>query len=161
MRLELESGGKTAIIHADVANNWRRLRNTYGFCEESRLPLPGDEVLRAQASIHAWPNFLGNRIAQFPPTYGKLNKVWGSCEIRGDSLRINLDLPTVRLQRLPKSGLPGIYEAPVELDKQDRIGFWFSLLITIAPGSARDYPDVLEWNTEFLMGGRPGSNRRH
>jgi hypothetical protein len=161
MHLELESGGKSALAIADVASGWRRLKNTFGFCEESRLALTGDEVLRVQAAIHAWPNFFGSRLAQFPPTYGRLNRVWGSSELRGDGLRVMVDIPRVRLQRLPKSGLPGIYEAPTELDKQERVGFWFSLLVTVATRAAREYPDVLEWNTQFLMGGRPGSNRRH
>jgi hypothetical protein len=62
MRLELESGGKTALAIADVASGWRRLKNTYGFSEESRLVLAGDEILRVQASIYAWPNFLGTRV---------------------------------------------------------------------------------------------------
>jgi hypothetical protein len=161
MRLELESGHKTALATADVARGWRRLKNTFGFCEESRLELVGDEVLRVQASVHAWPNFFGSRLAQFPPVYGRLERVWGSSELRGEGLRIIVDIPTVRLERLPKSGLPGIYEAPTEIDKQDRVGFWFSLLVVVAPRVAREYPDVLEWNTQFLMGGRPGSSRRH
>jgi hypothetical protein len=57
MRLDLESGHKTALATADVARGWRRLKNTSGFCEESRLELVGDEVLRVQASVYAWPNF--------------------------------------------------------------------------------------------------------
>jgi len=40
-----------------------------------------------------------------------------------------------------------IYEAPAELDKQDRIGFWFSLLVTVTMKTARNYPDVVEWDT--------------
>jgi hypothetical protein len=132
MRLELESGGKTALATADVARGWRRLRNTFGFCEESRLELTGDEILRVQASIHAWPNFFGSRLAQLPPVYGRLERVWGSSEVRGEGLRIIVDIPKVRLERLPKSGLPGFYEMPTELDKQERVEFWFSVLVTVA-----------------------------
>jgi hypothetical protein len=39
MRLEPESGGKSALAIADVASGWRRLKNTFGFCEESRLAM--------------------------------------------------------------------------------------------------------------------------
>jgi hypothetical protein len=103
MRLELESGGKTALAIADVAAGWRRLRNTFGFCEESRVLLAGEEILRVQASIYAWPSFLGSRVAQFPPTFGRLTRSWGSSELRGDALRIVVDIPTVRVQRLRHS----------------------------------------------------------
>jgi len=79
------------------------------------MALAGEEVLRVQASIHAWPNFFGSRVVQFPPTYGQLKRVWGSSELRGTALCIIVDIPTVRLARLPKSGLPGVYEVPTEL----------------------------------------------
>src|SRR5437763_10976301 len=161
MDLQLEQEGKTAVAIADVHSGWRKLKNTFGFCEESRLEFPGDIILRVQASIHAWPNFLGSRLTQFPQAYGRLERGWGSCELYGSTLRIDVDIATVQRQRLPKSGLPGLYEVPTELDKPDRIGLWFSLLVTIAPRASREYPDVLEWNTQFLMGGRPGSSRRH
>ncbi len=161
MQVYLENDGETAVAIASVDQGWRRLRNTYGFCEEARLPVQGDAIFRIQASIHAWPNFLGSHLANFPPTYGRIHRTWGVSELRGDVLRINVNLRSLRTETLPKSGLPGIYEAPTEIDKPDRVGIWFSLLAIIMPSGIRNYPDVLEWGTQFLMGGRPGSNRRH
>jgi hypothetical protein len=146
---------------ADVARGWRRLKNTYGFCEECRLGLSGGEVLRVQASVYAWPNIFGIRVRTFPPTFGQLNESWGCCLIYADLLSVTLDLATVRNARLPESGLTGIFKPATELDKQGRVGFWLSVLITVQPSAGRDYPNILEWDTQFLMGGRPGSNRRH
>jgi len=160
MQLTLESDGNTAVAIADVEQGWRRLKNTYGFCEECRLEL-ADEVLRVQASIHAWPNFFGSRLVNFPPAFGQLERPWGRSVLYGQGLNITLDIAKLRLSRLPRSGLPGIYEAPTELDKQDRIGFWFSLLATVGNKAIRQYHDILEWDTQFFMGGRPGSSRRH
>ena len=51
MRVELESIGTMAVATADAARGWRRLRNTFGFCEESRLELMGDEGLRTLSSL--------------------------------------------------------------------------------------------------------------
>jgi hypothetical protein len=76
-------------------------------------------------------------------------------------LRITIDFGAIRLARLPRSGLPGIYQKPTELDKNGRIGFWFSLLVLLAERTQHEYPDILEWDTQFVMGGRSGSNRRH
>src|SRR5215475_7395189 len=122
MEIAVESGNLVRAI-ADVARGWRRLRNTYGFSEECRLELPGDELLRVQASIYAWPNIYGIRVRTFPPTFGQLTRPWGNCLIHTELLTITLDLAAVRSARLPKSGLPGIYEPPTELDKQGRVGF--------------------------------------
>lgn len=161
MQVQLEHDGKFAVASTDVKQGWRRLKNTFGFCEEARLDIGGDEVLRIQASIYARPNFLGCRLVRFPSAYGRIERSWGRSELNGQSLRIVVDVSRLRVERLPKSGLPGIYEAPTEIDKPDRVGFWFSLLALVAPKTAREYPDVLEWDTQFLMGGRPGSSRRH
>lgn len=159
MQIEIQSS-EIAVATADVAKGWRKLKNTFGFCEESRLELSSDEILRVQACIYAWPKKYGIRSSSFPPVYGQLAKPWGRCELRENALQINVLIPMVRTQILPKSGLTGIYQCPVELDKPDRIGFWFSLLVTLTKPQ-REYPDKLEWDTQFLMGGRPGSNRRH
>ena len=161
MQVQLEHDGKFAVASTDVEQGWKRLKNTFGFCEEARLDIGEDEVLRIQASIYARPNFLGCRLVRFPSAYGRIERSWGRSELNGQSLRIVVDVSRLRVERLPKSGLPGIYEAPTEIDKPDRIGFWFSLLALVAPKTAREYPDVLEWDTQFLMGGRPGSSRRH
>jgi hypothetical protein len=160
MKLQLERDGEVAIAIADVERGWRRLKNTFGFCDEARLEICGDEVLRVQASIRAWPNFRGCRLVRFPSAYGRIEKSWGMSELNGAILRIVVKVPRLRAARLPKSGLPGIYEAPLEIDKPDRVGFWLSVLALVAP-KARDYPNVLEWDTQFFMGGRPGSSRRH
>ncbi len=36
MQLLLQSDGQTALATADIAAGWRRLTNTFGFCEECR-----------------------------------------------------------------------------------------------------------------------------
>jgi len=161
MQVQLEHDGEIAVASADVEQGWRRLKNTIGFCEEHRVDIAGDEVLRIQASIHAWPNFLGCRLIRFPSAYGRIKRPWGMSELNGQTLRVIVDVSKLRAERLPKSGLAGIYEAPTEMDRPDRVGFWFSLLALIAPKAVHEYPDVLEWDTQFFMGGRPGSSRRH
>lgn len=162
MKLELHSRGSKILGTADVTQRWRRLKNTFGFCEESRLELPSNQILRVQISIYAWPNYRGIRISQFPEAYGRLTKDWGSCELRGhEGLRLDFDIATVRSCRLPRSGVPGIYEQPTELDRLDRLSIWLALLITISEKTFQDYPDIPEWDTQFLMGGRPGSSRQH
>jgi hypothetical protein len=162
LELTIQSEGKIAIATADVARGWRQLKHTFGFCEEARLEFPEELVLRVQASMHAWPNRLGFRFAQYPPhVYGLSKAGWGKCELREEKLRIEIEMPTIYGQRLPRSGLPGIYQPPVELDKKDRVGFWFSLLIVLGEKARHDYPDIFEWDTQFVMGGRPGSSRRH
>lgn len=162
MELTTQSGGKVAIATADVARGWRQLTHTFGFCEEARLDFPGGEVLRVQASIRAWPNKFGSRLMQYPRSvYGLVKRSWGKSELREEDLRVTIEVPTIRAERLPRSGLPGIYLPPIEVDKQDRVGFWFSMLVVLAQKAQRDYPDILEWDTQFVMGGRPGANRRH
>lgn len=42
-------------------------------------------------------------------------------------------------------------EPATELDKQGRVGFWLFVLVTVRPSTARDHPDVLEWNSRSLM----------
>jgi len=162
VELKTESGGQIVLATADVAQGWRQLKNTFGFCEEARLEFPGELVLRVQASIHAWPNRYGCRLAGYPPNvFGLVKGSWGKFELREEELRMTLEVPTIRGERLPRSGLPGIYQPPVEVDKRDRIGFWFSLLVVLGEKAHRDYPDILEWDTQFVMGGRPGGSRRH
>jgi hypothetical protein len=162
MQLNIQPDGRMALATADLARGWRRLKNTYGFCEESRLDMAEGLILRVQASIHAWPNIFGSRLMEYPGNvFGLIDANWGRAELRDRDLCIAIELQTVRLERLPKSKLPGIYQQPVELDKLDRIGFWFSLLIVLAEGTQREYPDIREWNTQFFMGGRPGGSRRH
>jgi hypothetical protein len=101
-------------------------------------------------------------MAQFSAAYGRLNREWGSFELRGnEGFTINVDISVIRALRLPRSGTLGVYEPPIELDKLQRIGIWLSVLITIREKTVREYPDILEWDTQFLMEGRPGSNRRH
>jgi hypothetical protein len=39
--------------------------------------------------------------------------------------------------------------------------FGFSLLVVLSNTDNVEYPDIKEWDTQFLMGGRPGSSRRH
>lgn len=150
MQIEIQSS-EIAIVTADVAKGWRKLKNTFGFCEESRLELSSEEILRVQASIRAWPNKDGIRLLRYPTAYGRLVRKWGYCELRESALRINIVIPIVRTQRLPKSQSIGIYEPPTELDKPDRVGFWFSLLVTLTKPQ-REYPDIFEWDTPFLMG---------
>jgi hypothetical protein len=162
VELTTQSGGNIALATADVARGWRQLTHTFGFCEEARLSFPGEEILRVQASIHAWPNIFGSRLMQYPPNvYGLMKESWGKFELREEELRITIEVPTIRGERLPRSGLPGIYQPPVEVDKQNRIGFWLSLLVVFGMKTWRDYPDILEWDTQFAMGGRPGGSRRH
>jgi hypothetical protein len=160
MQLEFESGNSVRAI-ADIAHGWRRLKNTYGFCEECRMGLSGDEVLRVQASLYAWPNVFGIRVRTFPPAFGQLNSPWGRCMLYDSLLTITLDLAAIRSERLSRSGLPGVFQPATELDKQGRVGFWLSILTTVQHSAAQEYPDILEWDTQFLMGGRPGSSRRH
>ena len=117
MELQLEHDGEIAIAIADVERGWRRFKNTFGFCEEAKLDIRGDEVLRIQASIYAWPNFLGCRLVRFPSAYGRVEKSWGTSELNGRTLRIVVDVSRLRAERLPRSGLAGIYEAPIEMDK--------------------------------------------
>jgi hypothetical protein len=129
VELTTQSGGTIAIATADVARGWRQLTNTFGFCEEARLAFPEEEVLRVQASIHAWPKRFGSRIMVYPNNvYGLVKQSWGRFELREEQLHITIEVPTIRAERLPRSGLPGIYLLPVEIDKQDRIGFGLSLL---------------------------------
>jgi hypothetical protein len=162
VELTTQSGGTIAIATADVARGWRQLTHTFGFCEEARLEFPARVVLRVQASIRAWPNRFGSRLVRYPPNvYGLLKANWGKSELREEDLRMTIEVPMIRGERLPRSGLTGIYQPPVEMDKADRVGFWFSLLVILGEKVQRDYPDILEWDTQFVMGGRPGGSRRH
>lgn len=162
MDLQTQPEKQLVVATANVAKGWRRLKNTFGFCEESRLEMGEGVILRVQASIRAWPNIFGSRLAQYPQSvYGLVKADWGRAELREEELRIMIDVQAIRRERLPRSGLPGIYQQPVELDKVDRAGFWFSTLILLAERTQREYPDILEWDTQFVMGGRPGASRRH
>jgi hypothetical protein len=162
MELKTDSGGQVVLATADVAHGWRKLTNTFGFCEEARLEFPSELVLRVQASIRAWPNIFGSRLMSYPQNvFGLLKATWGKFELREGELRMTIEVPVIRGELLPRSGLPGIYQPPVEVDRRDRIGFWFSLLIVLAQKTHGNYPDIVEWDTQFAMGGRPGSSRRH
>lgn len=119
-------------------------------------------MLRVQASIFAWPNIFGSRLLRYPQNvYGLVKERWGRLELREAELRLAIELPTIQAERLARSGLPGVYQEPVMLDRLERIGFWFSLLIVLGDRIQREYPDIREWDTQFFMGGRPGANRRH
>jgi len=48
---------------ADLRTGWRRLRNTWGFCDRVRAEAV---QLQVQAAIHAWPNWLGRNADEFP-----------------------------------------------------------------------------------------------
>jgi hypothetical protein len=100
------------------------------------LEITKGQLLRVQASIRAWPNIFGARLFHYPENvYGLKKADWGRVELREKDLRITIDLQSVRLQRLKRPGLPGSYQQPVGLDKQGRIGFWFSLLIVLLDGA--------------------------
>jgi hypothetical protein len=162
MVLDLQTDRRAVLATADVAAGWRRLSNTFGFCEESRLEMTEGRSLRVQASIRAWPNIFGSRLTEYPKgVFGLLKENWGRLELREESLRITINLVTIDRERLPRSGLPGFYQKPVELDRVSRVGFWLSLLVLRAELAQREYPEIMEWDTQFFMGGRPGSNRRH
>jgi len=162
MNLEIQPENQIALATADVAKGWRKLKNTFGFCEESRLEMAEPVVLRVQASIRAWPNIFGSRLSQYPQgVFGLVKADWGRAELREEDLQIVIEVQAIRRERLPRSGLPGIYLQPVEFDKVGRVGLWFSILILLAERTQREYPDILEWDTQFIMGGRPGASRRH
>ncbi len=162
MELSIQSGASTAVALADVSRGWRKLTNTFGFCEESRLDVGNSQTLRVQAALRARPNWIGSRLAQYPQNvFGLLKPDWGRIELKNHELQLTLDLDAVRHLRLPRSGLPGVYVQETELDRQDRISFWFTLLVVITDTDHHEYPDIPEWDTQFLMGGRPGSSRRH
>jgi hypothetical protein len=162
MELSIQSGASTAVALADISRGWRQLTNTFGFCEESRLDVGNWQTLRVQASLRAWPNRFGSRLVQYPENvFGLLKPGWGRIELKNHELQITLDLDALRHLRLPKSKLPGVYVQPTEMDRQDRIAFWLSLLVVFSSTDTIEYPDIAEWDTEFLMGGRPGSSRRH
>jgi hypothetical protein len=162
MKLDVQPEEQIALATANIASGWRRLRNTFGFCEESRLEMPEGLILRVQASIRAWPNVFGSKMTEYPQSvFGLVQANWGRLEVRQEALCIAINLHTIRRERLARSGLPGIYQKPIQLDKVGRISLWFSLLILLAEITHREYPDILEWDTQFVMGGRPGSSRRH
>jgi hypothetical protein len=162
MDISIQSGAATAVAIADVSRGWRKLTNTFGFCEESRLDIGNSQTLRVQASLRAWPNIFGSRLVQYPQNvFGLLKPDWGRIELKSHEMQITFDLDAVRHLRLPRSGLPGVYVQPTELDRQDRVAFWFSLLVVFTSTGTIEYPDITEWDTQFLMGGRPGSSRRH
>ena len=89
--------------------------------------------------------------------FGLVKATWGRAELRENELQITIELPAIRNERLSRSGLPSIllYQPPIEIDRRDRVGFWFSLLIVLAERSSREYPNILEWDTQFVMAGRP------
>jgi hypothetical protein len=162
MQISVQESGKTVLAKGDIASGWRKLTNTFGFCEEARMEMPGDRVLRVQASIRAWPNIFGSRLRQYPENvFGLVKADWGRIELRAQELDIRLELIEIQARRLKRSGLPGIYQEPIEIDKQNRIGFWLSLLVVLSESVHTDYPDIVEWDTQFLAGGRPGGSRRH
>jgi hypothetical protein len=76
-----------------------------------------------------------------------LKENWGRLELREEFLRISMNLVTVDREQLPRSGFPGFYQKPVELDRVSRVGFWLSLLVLHAGIAQRDYPEIMEWDT--------------
>jgi hypothetical protein len=162
MELAVQPDGRMVMATADVACGWRQLTHTFGFCEEARLEIPKNRILRVQARIHAWPNIFGSRLLRYPQNvYGLVTVGWGRIELRENQLKISLDIVTVESLRLQKSHLPGFYQQPTELDDVGRVRLWLSLLVVISDQSQQEYPDILEWDTQYLSAGRPGSNRRH
>lgn len=156
MDLNVQPDGQSALATADVARGWRQLAHTFGFCEEARLDLPQDKILRVQAAIRAWPNWRGRRLYHYPPNvFGLLTPDWGRVELREEDLRISMDLATIRPKRLRHSGLVGVYQEPIELERTGGIGFWFSVLVILLNAGRVEYPDIIEWDTQFYMGGLP------
>lgn len=162
MEVRIQPSKSIALATANVGLGWRMLTNTFGFCEECRLEFPQNRILRVQAAIHAWPNRFGVRLFRYPENvFGLLVEHWGRVELREQDLQIEFDMVEAESRRLSKSRLPGFYQQPVELDRQGRVGFWFSLLVVFSDNIPTEYPDVREWDTQFLMGGRYGSRRGH
>ena len=160
MQIAIQASGESALVRADVAHGWRKLTHTFGFCEEARQEIEERRILRVQAAIRARPNRFGSLLAEYPRNvYGLLNANWGRSELREEELNVLIDLPAVRRERLARSGSAGIYQPPIKLDENGRVSLWFSLLVVL--GETVEYRDVLEWDVQFFMGGRPGGSRRH
>jgi len=131
LRLTLARGWpKTSHTHLDFAKSpdWRR--RTGQFCAFKLLFARGQTDLAAD-----WNHIRRTSTAS--------KSALGASELREEELRITIDFAAIRLARLPRSALPGIYHRPTELDRNGRIGFLVSLLVLLAERSQHEYPDVL------------------
>ena len=167
MDCRFTNGGFEAILDSDIAGGWRRLKNTFGFCEESKTEVSNDEILRVQVAVYAWPNYLGVAMGNCPQDiFGLEKQPQFTFEVRSAKFSLTLPMEGIRASTLPKSGLPGFYQRPICFWKMQsrnarEIGFWVSILVVLNHRVAQIYPDITEWDTQFLSRGRYGSNRRH
>lgn len=145
-------------IDADLRSRWRRLQNTWGFCDQ----LLAEAVrLRVQVSIHAWPNWLGIEADEFPreatATYRDSRFSYG---VEKQTLTLKIVVPNIRNEILPRSGRPGFYFRPERIWGPGRLGYWLSVLAYFYDDVREAYPDIREFDTEFYQGGLPGLGRR-
>jgi hypothetical protein len=158
-------GSDVLCIEADVGAHWRLLTNTYGFCEQILVePIR----LQVQVAVHAWPNWLGVREDEFPVevTASFSHRPSPSAPLISFNLGrgllvLRISIPDSKEGSLPKSRRRGFYSKPVRVWGPRRLGYWLSVLSYYLDDEAADYPDILEFDTQFWQGGLPGQSRRH
>ncbi len=161
-RLEWESKPTEVRAIANLREGWRKLSNTYGFCEQDcSLEPPGDWKLRVQLKIHAWPNRRGRWRDEFP----EVTDLQGNCHpfrylLSRQQLRVWIDIHSAARMVLPHSVNQGFYKGPFCLLRYKGAGFYLHLLVVFRrPGPIRR-GDTYERDVQFWQGGLPSLGRR-
>jgi hypothetical protein len=158
-----EGGGSSIVIvaKADIANGWRRLKNTFGSWSAAHAPFHGNIDLRAKVEVVARPNYLGQSFHDFPLN---LKGEFGSDALRCRYGAGSLEVRFLRSDLLPWRFTPARYpelfweEYPMAAIGRRSLSFRF-WAVFVLPDKLRT-GDIREWNTQFCSGGLPSLGKR-
>ena len=150
-------------MKADLDRGWGKLKKTYGFFRQMRVPYRNDLTIRAQLSIIAQPASFDEWAQSFPKgdlEYGDEDLGYA---LRDRQLVVKVALLPHQPWTKTPQGRPELYVEQMPFLRVDP-GQWYDLRawIVFHEGSRRPVPDVRVWaeNNLVLPGGQFESNRR-
>lgn len=156
-----EGLGSIVKVKADVANGWRRLKNTFGYWDSARAPFRGDITLKVQIEVAARPNHFGNAFDDFPlDLQGEFGSETLHCRLRTGVLDVRFVISDSLPWRWTKSRDPEVFWDAYPVASVGRVAFALRFWAIFMLPNGRKAGDVRDWDTQFCSGGLPSLGKR-
>lgn len=150
------------IVDAELANGWHRLKNNYGFFEQTNLDYRGDRKIHVRVAVDAWPAELGKFADSFPKDHasqGWAGHIWYRLAKGRLHLRTVMDL--VESSSLPSSKKNGFYDGPIEIARDGEVRYWLRVWVVLDPPPGRRPGDTRNYDKQpWWPGGLPSLGKR-
>lgn len=156
-------GRQSLVMEANLGSGWKKLKKTYGFFHQTRIPFRDGLHIRAQLSVFAEPSGFGAWAEDFPDIRIDLHDPDARYQILEKRLTVTIPLRPDQAWGKTPEGRPRLYIERLPLVTVGRIGRHnLQGLIVVHERSSPPISDVRVWveNKLVVPGGQPESNRR-